>query len=269
MDIFGEKIKHIKFGIGKIISFKEQKNRDGETTGILVSINFEKEIKNLAIQKTNVMQFEFFNKEKQNEVEKFLSFLKEKKFVYTPPIGKGKKFVYTPPIGDGDKEMSTHKECGVFLVYQGVEYEKELVKGYLSAAYEDKGGGDPYHWKMLEEIKEGDVIFHCVKQYIVAVSVATSKCFKSKIRDGIKDLRQVNCKPFILNDFVYTKDYLKEIKETCSKYKYQPFDKNGDGKQGYMFDLNDKLAGFFARAVLDNNPNIISSIPELNSLKEL
>ena len=50
MDIFGEKIKHIKFGIGKIISFKEQKNRDGETTGILVSINFEKEIKNLAIQ---------------------------------------------------------------------------------------------------------------------------------------------------------------------------------------------------------------------------
>ena len=54
-----------------------------------------------------------------------------------------------------------------------------------------------------------------------------------------------------------------ELAETCTKYKYQPFDKNGNGRQGYLFDLNDKLAGAFTRVLAQKNPDLLRKIPQL------
>ena len=56
------------------------------------------------------------------------------------------------------------------------------------------------------------------------------------------------------------------IVHTCTKSKYQPFDKNGNGRQGYLFDLNDELAGVFARAIVKKNSNIINQVPKLSEV---
>lgn len=49
----------------------------------------------------------------------------------------------------------------------------------------------------------------------------------------------VNCRTTIINKKIFTKGYQEDIKNTCDKYIYQPFDKNGAGRKGYLFDLND------------------------------
>ena len=45
-----------------------------------------------------------------------------------------------------------------------------------------------------------------------------------------------------------------------------PFDKNGNGRQGYLFDLNDTLAGIFTRALVQKNPNLLNKIPEIKDI---
>ena len=162
-----------------------------------------------------------------------------------------------------EKLIIRHRGRNIFMVFQGKEYLKELKKGYISAPYKDVGGNSPSHWTMLENVKPGDIIFHGLAQCISAISVATSTCFTSKIQDGITEVRQVNCLPIIINKTIATSEFLEEIIKSCSRYKYQPFDKNGNGRQGYLFDLNDELAGVFSRALIERNPDLLTKIPEL------
>ncbi len=167
------------------------------------------------------------------------------------------------------KLESKHKGLKVFWVFQGKEYLKEISKGYLWAPCKDAGGNTPSHWAMLKKVNKGDIIFHGIAQCTFAVGIASSDCFKSKIRDGITEGYQVNCKSFTIKNPLMTMDYTKEIIDCCSKYKYQPFDKNGHGRQGYLFDLNDQLAGVFARNIYKNNPEILNQIPEFAELLTL
>jgi len=159
-----------------------------------------------------------------------------------------------------------HKGCNVFLVYQGKGYKTELFEGLLWAPLKDKAGHTPSHWAMLDNVVKGDIIFHCVDQIIVAISVAKKGAFQSKIRDGVREGWQVDVDGFLLDKFIAVSLYRNEIISTCSKYKYQPFDKNGDGRQGYFFDLNDELAKIFANAIYEKNPDIIDKIPNFKEL---
>ncbi len=167
-----------------------------------------------------------------------------------------------------EKPVVKHKGRNIFMVFQGKEYSRELKGGYISAPYKDAGGNSPSHWAMLENVKPGDIIFHGLSQCISAISIATTNYFTSKIQDGITEVRQVNCKPYIINKTIATSKYLDEILLTCSNYKYQPFDKNGNGRQGYLFDLNDELAGVFARALAQKNPDLVNKVPEIIDILE-
>ena len=168
-----------------------------------------------------------------------------------------------------EKPDIKHKGNNIFWVFQGKEYEDELIKGYIWAPLQDKAGHSPAHWIMLENVKEGDIIFHGVARGIWAISVATSTWFTSKIKDGITPGRQVNCRAFFIKKTIIPSSFRDQIISTCNKYKYQPFDKNGDGRQGYLFDLNDELAGIFARELNKKNPNIATQINGFSDLLKL
>ena len=162
-----------------------------------------------------------------------------------------------------EKPVVSHKGRNIFMVFQGKDYSRELTGEYISAPYKDVGGNSPAHWTMLENVKPGDIIFHGLSQCISAISIATTNYFTSKIQNGKTEVRQVNCKPYIINKTIVTSEYLDEILSTCNNRKYQPFDKNGNGRQGYLFDLNDELAGVFARALAQKNPDLVNKVPEI------
>ena len=122
---------------------------------------------------------------------------------------------------------------------------------------------------MLKNVNKGDIIFHGIAQCTFAVGIAISEYFESKIKDGKTEGYQVNCKSFTIKNPLMTTNYTKKIIDYCSKYKYQPFDKNGKGRQGYLFDLNDQLAGIFARDICKNNPELLNQIPEISELLTL
>ena len=167
------------------------------------------------------------------------------------------------------KPEISHKGRNIFMVFQGKNYQEELINGYICAPYEDAAGHSPAHWSMLENVKSGDVIFHGLMQAISAVSIATTNCFSNKVSGKADNVRQVNCRPTLISKTILTKDYEDEIKNTCAKSKYQPFDKNADGRQGYLFDLNDELAGIFTRALINKNPDLLNKVPELQDLAKL
>ncbi|GEM_PF-5184921 len=163
------------------------------------------------------------------------------------------------------KPVIHHKKHSIFMVFQGKDYLNELTKGYIMAPYYDKGGHSPSHWAMLENVHVGDIIFHGVAQSIVAISLAKSSCYDSKNANG-EDCRKVDCKPVLLHNPLITKQFEKKIIDTCTRFMYQPFDKNGSGRQGYLFDLNDELAGVFARDAVANNKDLLQKLPEINDL---
>ena len=168
-----------------------------------------------------------------------------------------------------DRPMIKHKGKNVIMVFQGKDFRNELLGKYIWAPCEDKAGHSPSHWTMLENIKPGDIIFHGLLQCISAVSVATSDCFSSKIKDGVTKGMQVNCRTVFTKNTIMLRDYSSDIIRTCNNYKYQPFDKNGNGRQGYLFDLNDELSGIFARELVKKNANLIQQLPEINELLKL
>ena len=168
-----------------------------------------------------------------------------------------------------DRPVIKHKKNNIFMVFQGKEYKEELRGKYIWAPCEDKAGHSPSHWTMLENVKVGDIIFHGLYQCIAAISVATSDCFSSKIKDGATKGRQVNCRPVLVSNTILLRDYSSEITKTCMNYKYQPVDKNGNGRQGYLFDLNDELAGIFSRELVKKNSGLKQQFPEIINLLNL
>lgn len=58
-----------------------------------------------------------------------------------------------------------------YYVFQGVTYERELTRQYLSAPFVDKP--KIHHWERMSKVRPGDIILHgALHGYIVAVSEA-------------------------------------------------------------------------------------------------
>lgn len=114
------------------------------------------------------------------------------------------------------------------------------------------------------DVKEGDVIFHCADGYIRAISRAKGPCEDSARPEKTtgdfsaweKDGRKVNCEYHQLKKPLKHSAYKKTIQQYCN-VKYAPFDKDGNGNMGYLFDLNEELASIFIKEIAKNNPDII------------
>ncbi len=151
---------------------------------------------------------------------------------------------------------------GIYFCFQGKQFSNELVGGYIFA------GLDPTisHWRRLKELKEGDIIFHGTMQGILAMSVVKGGYSIEKrpqahyLANERKDYEgiAVKCKYSLLKNPIITQDYTKEIIELQGDHKGKgfPFNKNGKGNQGYLFNMNLDLAKFFMQEILRVNPHL-------------
>lgn len=146
-----------------------------------------------------------------------------------------------------------------FVVMQGETYQVERELGIITSPQKDSGGQEPHSWLRMKEINVGDRIFHYVKGYIVAISVAKTDCHVIS-----KTLDIENQKNTSDNDYLVELEYyeLEEPLNVLSNFreispllpiKYSPFQQDGNGNPGYLYPCNEQLVIKLLELISDLN----------------
>ena len=149
----------------------------------------------------------------------------------------------------------------LYFVYQGTTFEYERNGGYVWAPRFNQKGFSFDHWSRVGLLAKGDIILHSVARHIVAVSIVESEKYETCPHpDGAwgagYDLgRKVDCKYINLRYPVSSLEVFDAILR-YKDYSGSPFNKNGEGKQGYMFDLDRKIFNAYAEKIMERNPYI-------------
>ena len=158
-----------------------------------------------------------------------------------------------------------------FFVFQGTTFDRESRHGYMWAPITNKEGQSFHHWDRLLDVRKGDIILHGCDGHIQAISIAIDRCYESSqpkelVSEDLWDMegRRVDCDYTIITRPIKTANYVDEILKYCN-VKYAPFDKNGSGNMGYLYEINRNLARFFIKETANFNPYILA-IPEVQRL---
>lgn len=151
----------------------------------------------------------------------------------------------------------------VFYVFHNeTMFVHESKNNFIWAPFSSKGK-DPHHWKRLENVRKGDIIFHGMMGCVCAIGAATSNWYEAHnpFQNTPLKGRKVDCEYLYLSHPILTANYKKEIMRLCSNKPYQPFNKNGTGNQGYLFDLDVQLATLFMQEIMKKNPSVMRYEP--------
>lgn len=130
-------------------------------------------------------------------------------------------------------------------VFQNQTWQQEYRGGYLWAPLRKADGGRKPDWDNMDDVRRGDVIFHGVDQQVVAVSTAVDDCRSAPqprdFPDGLwsDDGREVPVAIKRVESPLHRLDIPTEWREGEA-----PFDKNLEGKQGYLYALSDAFATY-------------------------
>ena len=149
-----------------------------------------------------------------------------------------------------------------FFVFQGGTFDQEYDGGYIWAPTYNKAGHRCHYWDRLQDVRPGDVIFHGCDGSIRAISTAHKACpypQPEEIRfsetwdnEGLR----VDCDYILIDKPVKTALLRNDILRLCSGIKYAPFDRDGNGNLGYLYELNRELACIFLKEIIKENPLI-------------
>lgn len=271
MEFIGAEILHNKWGVGKVKAFNVKE--------LLVDFPEKKEAK-LAFPDVVVKYklAKFTDEELQAAV--IADYKEKKKAAVKPdPLENVTPLKVEPqnpnkpnkPKGDWPvlKMPQRNNNPLTFIVFQGRTFDNECAGGYIWAPIYDSAGKRPHHWERMEAIRKGDIILNVSKDGIRAVSIAKGQCHPCDRPVAFKELEQweknglrVDCDYFVLKNPVRHGDYKDEILK-YSRVKYSPFNKQGTGNQGYLFEIDKELAKFFIEIAKKQNPGLLNGGFEL------
>lgn len=146
-----------------------------------------------------------------------------------------------------------------FYVFQGSTFDRESRGGYIWAPIRNKTGNTLHHWDRLLDVRPGDIILHGYNAHVQAVSIARGECYKCNQPEELRtedsweqEGRRVDCEYIVFEAPVKTSEFVDDILRLCST-KYAPFDKDGNGNMGYLYEINRDLARIFLRAAVARN----------------
>lgn len=269
MDLVGKRFKHKLFGVG-VVSAHEK--------GIL-TIDFPEKTSKVVYNEENYRKFLVAeDPEVETAILQEFAALKDAKQqqVINDMLAKQKKdepkteLVKTKVVpaaktvakkGTAKQERITGQPM-TFYVFQGGTFEEESRGGYIWAPLSSKDGGAPHHWTRLLEVQSGDIIFHGYSGYVQAISVARGQCYECNQPEELRSEdqwelagRRVDCEYIVLDHPIKTSNYREDILRLCN-VKYAPFDKDGNGNMGYLYELNRELAQIFMRAIVKANKGL-------------
>ncbi len=259
MDLIGCKVKHKIFGTGTVI---EQEDPDH------ITVEFE--------SKTSTFQYplafeKYLQIEDEERREGVLKELNTKKdAIDAEKAAKEAKWMEAALKIYGGGEYVDKKYVPVkrtegtaltFFVFHGGIFDIQAKEQYIWAPVYNAAGDNLFYWDNIMNIREGDVIIHAEGGYIKAISRAKGSWYEYDNPYDIfdnpiyKDGRRVDLDVTIIKNPIPTSDYKDEIIR-YSNVKYAPFDKNGNGNRGYLYDIDPKLVSVFLKAVIKDNKDI-------------
>ncbi|MGN0136188.1 hypothetical protein [Anaerotignum sp.] len=159
----------------------------------------------------------------------------------------------------------------IFFVFQGATYNREKSGGYIWAPITNKNGKRVYHWDRLLDVQPGDIILHGCDGYIKAISTARGKCYECNQPEELcfekmwdHEGRRIDCDYISIKDPVKTSLFRDDIIRLCN-VKYSPFDKDGNGNLGYLYEINRELARIFIVGSMKKN----AYLAEIDYIQEL
>lgn len=140
-----------------------------------------------------------------------------------------------------------------FYVSQYYSYQKELSENCLFCPHSPVNHTYPF-WESIGDVRKGDIIFHEWRGSVVAISEAQSEARnanKPYDLDKPETGRVLNTLYTVLQNQVEPIS-LKEELASAQPEKLGPFDKNGKGKEGYLFNFNDECSKIIINGILKN-----------------
>lgn len=261
--LLNKQVKHKKYGIGTVI----EQNKE------IITVDFE----------TNISKFQYQDIERylvpvDDEVLKLIkediAAINAAKEVEKKKLEEERQKLKDQKSQDTLRKKNTSSkvyksvervvgEVRTYLVFQGETYLDEFNGKFIWAPKYNENKNTFHHWDKIMDVCEGDLIFHCVDGFIQAISRARgryvdsprpSSNFSGATMWGT-DGRIVYCDYYKLDKPIKHGDYKDVILDHCDT-KYAPFNRNGTGNMGYLFDLNLDLASFFINEIIKKNPEV-------------
>lgn len=267
MNLVGKKVIHKIKGAGVVISQSEK----------IVEVQFSTGIANLQYPQSFEKYCQFEDVEIQNFVSEQIPEAKEieaeekriaeekdkqkiaelEKDIQNSIIKKEKRIDIVKKKRSDDIRM-------IFFVFQGDSFSKEYNGGYIWAPCYNNAGHKEHHWDRLLDVRAGDVILHSSGGFINAISVARGACYNCEQPKELRteklwerNGRKIDCDYKMFKRALDLADYKKEIIDK-SAAKYSPFNRNGTGNQGYLYDLNRELSQLFISEIIKKNPEFLN-----------
>ena len=267
MDLVGKRFKHKVFGVG-VVSAHEKGilTIDFPAKPIMIVYNEENYRKFLVAEDPEVeaailQEFAALKEAKQQQVINDM-LAKQKKVEPKAETAKAKAVPAAKTVAKKGtvKQERIAGKPQTYFVFQNSTFEQESHGGYLWAPFSSTTDGKPRHfWTRLQDIQPGDIIFHGYRTYVQAISIARGACYECNQPEELRTKDQweqegwrVDCEYIVLDHPIKTSNYREDILRLCN-VKYAPFDKDGNGNMGYLFDLDRELAQIFMRAIVKAN----------------
>lgn len=269
MDLVGKRFKHKLFGVG-VVSAHEK--------GIL-TIDFPEKTSKVVYNEENYRKFLVAeDPEVEAAILQEFAALKEAKQqqVINDMLAKHKKVEQktelvktkvTSSVKPAAKKAAIKQERitgqpQTYFVFQNSTFEQESCGGYIWAPTSGRDGNSRHFWTRLTDVRPGDIIFHGYRTYVQAISIARGSCYECNQPEELRTEDQweqegwrVDCEYIVLDHPIKTSNYREDILRFCN-VKYAPFDKDGNGNMGYLYELNRELAQIFMGAIVKANKNL-------------
>lgn len=128
-------------------------------------------------------------------------------------------------------------------VSQNKTYKEERTGGYLWAPLFDRGGLTPHHWQTVSRLAPGDIVFSYRRRKIPAFAVVSSMPFTAdaptdfqRKGDWSKDGLSVTATYEDVSPPLAIPTVTEQLMKLLPPL-YSPLNINGDGNQGYLFEL--------------------------------
>lgn len=147
-----------------------------------------------------------------------------------------------------------------YYVFQGGSFDDEYAGGYIWAPYESRYGMKFHYWDRLKDLQKGDMLFHADHGKIRAISIVREPHIVAARPEELVGMYEgdnrgylVHCDYTLIEDPISAWDYTDQTKK-YSQVKYAPFNVNGTGNLGYLYELDQRLATLFLEESVKKNP---------------